>query len=104
MRNSGLAAQSASSTGRSAGFPSAASFRLMAPTSRPRLMAIFDSSLRPRVIVLQVNQIRNAGYCSEWSGQRAETGASMCLAVPGKVIGFHENDGLRMSKVDFGGV
>ena len=28
----------------------------------------------------------------------------MCLAIPGKVVEFHENDGIRMSKVDFGGV
>jgi hydrogenase expression/formation protein HypC len=28
----------------------------------------------------------------------------MCLAVPGKIIDFHDADGLRMSKVDFGGV
>jgi hydrogenase expression/formation protein HypC len=28
----------------------------------------------------------------------------MCLAVPGRVIEFHEADGVRMSKVDFGGV
>lgn len=28
----------------------------------------------------------------------------MCLAIPGKVLEFHEKDGLRMSRVDFGGV
>jgi hydrogenase expression/formation protein HypC len=28
----------------------------------------------------------------------------MCLAIPGKVIEFHQTDGLRMSKVDFGGI
>jgi hydrogenase expression/formation protein HypC len=28
----------------------------------------------------------------------------MCLAIPGKVVEFHENDGIRMSKVDFGGI
>jgi hydrogenase expression/formation protein HypC len=28
----------------------------------------------------------------------------MCLAIPGKVVEFHDNDGIRMSKVDFGGV
>jgi hydrogenase expression/formation protein HypC len=28
----------------------------------------------------------------------------MCLAIPGKVVEFHENDGIRMSRVDFGGV
>jgi hydrogenase expression/formation protein HypC len=28
----------------------------------------------------------------------------MCLAIPGKITEFHETDGLRMSKVDFGGV
>jgi hydrogenase expression/formation protein HypC len=28
----------------------------------------------------------------------------MCLAIPGKVVEFHDTDGIRMSKVDFGGV
>ena len=28
----------------------------------------------------------------------------MCLAIPGKVVEFHNTDGIRMSKVDFGGV
>ena len=28
----------------------------------------------------------------------------MCLAIPGKVIELHENDGVRMSKIDFGGI
>jgi hydrogenase expression/formation protein HypC len=28
----------------------------------------------------------------------------MCLAIPGKVMEFHQTDGLRMSKVDFGGI
>ena len=28
----------------------------------------------------------------------------MCLAIPGRVVEFHNTDGLRMSKVDFGGV
>lgn len=28
----------------------------------------------------------------------------MCLGVPGKVIEIYEQDGLRMGKVDFGGV
>lgn len=28
----------------------------------------------------------------------------MCLAIPGKVLGLHQTDGLRMSRVDFGGV
>jgi hydrogenase expression/formation protein HypC len=28
----------------------------------------------------------------------------MCLAIPGKVMEFHEADGVRMSRVDFGGV
>ncbi len=28
----------------------------------------------------------------------------MCLAIPGKVVEFHDTDGVRMSKVDFGGV
>jgi hydrogenase expression/formation protein HypC len=28
----------------------------------------------------------------------------MCLAVPGRIVEFHENHGVRMSKVDFGGI
>jgi hydrogenase expression/formation protein HypC len=28
----------------------------------------------------------------------------MCLAIPGRVLEFHEEGGLRMSRVDFGGV
>lgn len=28
----------------------------------------------------------------------------MCLAIPGKVVSFHDNHGVRMSKVDFGGI
>jgi hydrogenase expression/formation protein HypC len=28
----------------------------------------------------------------------------MCLGVPGKIIEIHDQDGLRMCKVDFGGV
>lgn len=28
----------------------------------------------------------------------------MCLAVPGKVVSTEERDGMRMAKVDFGGV
>lgn len=28
----------------------------------------------------------------------------MCLAVPGKVVEIHDEHGLRMGKVDFGGV
>ena len=28
----------------------------------------------------------------------------MCLAIPGKVVEFHQNHGVRMSKVDFGGI
>lgn len=28
----------------------------------------------------------------------------MCLAVPGKILETFERDGLRMAKVDFGGV
>ena len=28
----------------------------------------------------------------------------MCLGVPGKVIEIYENDGIRMGKVDFGGI
>ncbi|MES1258825.1 MAG: HypC/HybG/HupF family hydrogenase formation chaperone [Acidobacteriota bacterium] len=28
----------------------------------------------------------------------------MCLAIPGKVVELHESDGVRMAKVDFGGI
>lgn len=28
----------------------------------------------------------------------------MCLAIPGKVTSLHENVGLRMAKVEFGGI
>lgn len=28
----------------------------------------------------------------------------MCLAIPGKIVDFHDNLGIRMSKIDFGGV
>jgi hydrogenase expression/formation protein HypC len=28
----------------------------------------------------------------------------MCLAIPGKIVALHENHGVRMSKVDFGGI
>jgi hydrogenase expression/formation protein HypC len=28
----------------------------------------------------------------------------MCLGVPGKIIEIYEQDGLRMGKIDFGGV
>jgi hydrogenase expression/formation protein HypC len=28
----------------------------------------------------------------------------MCLAIPGRVVEFHNTGGVRMSKVDFGGV
>jgi hydrogenase expression/formation protein HypC len=28
----------------------------------------------------------------------------MCLAIPGKIVAFHESHGVRMSKVDFGGI
>lgn len=28
----------------------------------------------------------------------------MCLAVPGKILEIYEKDGLRMARVDFGGV
>jgi hydrogenase expression/formation protein HypC len=28
----------------------------------------------------------------------------MCLAIPGKIVEFHDKFGVRMSKVDFGGV
>ena len=28
----------------------------------------------------------------------------MCLGVPGKIVEIEENDGLKMAKVDFGGI
>ena len=28
----------------------------------------------------------------------------MCLGIPGKIIDIYERDGLRMGKVDFGGI
>ncbi len=28
----------------------------------------------------------------------------MCLAIPGKISGLHENAGVPMAKVDFGGI
>ena len=28
----------------------------------------------------------------------------MCLAIQGRVVEFHNTDGVRMSKVDFGGI
>lgn len=28
----------------------------------------------------------------------------MCLAVPGKIVEFHERSGVRMGKVDYGGI
>jgi len=28
----------------------------------------------------------------------------MCLAIPGKIIDIYENAGLKMGKIDFGGV
>jgi hydrogenase expression/formation protein HypC len=28
----------------------------------------------------------------------------MCLGVPGKIIDIYDNNGLRMGKIDFGGV
>ncbi|MBZ5610142.1 MAG: HypC/HybG/HupF family hydrogenase formation chaperone [Acidobacteriia bacterium] len=28
----------------------------------------------------------------------------MCLAIPGKIVAFHERNGVRMGKIDFGGI
>ncbi len=28
----------------------------------------------------------------------------MCLGIPGKIIDIYERDGLRMGKIDFGGI
>jgi len=28
----------------------------------------------------------------------------MCLAIPGKIVAFHERNGLRMGKIDYGGI
>jgi len=30
--------------------------------------------------------------------------SAMCLAIPGKIVELHDRDGVRMSKVDFGGI
>ena len=36
--------------------------------------------------------------------RKGEGSNAMCLAIPGKIVEFHNSDGVRMSKVDFGGV
>ena len=28
----------------------------------------------------------------------------MCLAIPGKIVAFHEKGGIRMGKIDYGGI
>lgn len=28
----------------------------------------------------------------------------MCLAIPGKIVAFHERSGVRMGKIDYGGI
>jgi hydrogenase expression/formation protein HypC len=28
----------------------------------------------------------------------------MCLAIPGRIVDFHDNLGMRMSKIDYGGI
>lgn len=28
----------------------------------------------------------------------------MCLAIPGKIVEFHERNGVRMGKIDYGGI
>lgn len=28
----------------------------------------------------------------------------MCLAIPGKIVAFHEREGVRMGKIDYGGI
>jgi hydrogenase expression/formation protein HypC len=28
----------------------------------------------------------------------------MCLAIPGKIVGFEDRNGIRMGKIDFGGI
>lgn len=28
----------------------------------------------------------------------------MCLAIPGKIVAFHERNGVRMGKIDYGGI
>jgi len=28
----------------------------------------------------------------------------MCLAIPGKIVAFHEKNGIRMGKIDYGGI
>src|SRR5664279_5540877 len=39
--------------------------------------------------------------CSDEKGNK---GASMCLAIPGKVVETYDQGGLRMAKVQFGGI
>jgi hydrogenase expression/formation protein HypC len=36
--------------------------------------------------------------------RKGEGSNAMCLAIPGKIVEFHNNDGVRMSRVDFGGI
>ena len=31
-------------------------------------------------------------------------GRFMCLAIPGKIVAFHERNGVRMGKIDYGGI
>jgi len=28
----------------------------------------------------------------------------MCLAIPGKIVAFHERNGVRMGRIDYGGI
>jgi hydrogenase expression/formation protein HypC len=28
----------------------------------------------------------------------------MCLAIPGKIVAFHEREGVKMGKIDYGGI
>jgi hydrogenase expression/formation protein HypC len=37
-------------------------------------------------------------------GEGRNGGRFMCLGIPGKIISIYENEGLRMGKIDFGGV
>ncbi len=54
----------------------------------------------------QLRTGRHRGGTARLTGT-AQTGrraSDMCLGIPGKVIEIHDQDGLRMGRVDFGGV
>src|SRR5438067_583077 len=48
---------------------------------------------------------RRTTAASRWARRRSPRGGlSMCLAIPGKVVETYDRQGLRMSKVEFGGI